>query len=142
MHNVLKICHYQAKRLHKNYPLLNYLDPFAHGKITHMSIDKRRAKMPTWLTRITRDSQAKIADKTKLSQSSLSRQLSDDTPLAADTVITIARAYSKDPIRALREAGKLTTDEVAAVTIEAPLEKFTDRQLLNELMRRRPADEP
>lgn len=98
--------------------------------------------MPTWLTRITRDSQAKIANKTKLSQSSLSRQLSDDTPLSADTVITIARAYSKDPIRALREAGKLTTDEVAAVTVEATLEKYTDRQLLNELMRRRPADEP
>ncbi|MFV8381268.1 hypothetical protein [Corynebacterium hindlerae] len=106
-----------------------------------MSIeDKRRAPEPKWLLAITTDSRHQIAQRTGETQSKITRQLSGASPLTADLVIQIARAYNADPVRALHMAGKLTTGEMRRYQGGTDsLATATRKVLLQELLRREPA---
>ena len=59
--------------------------------------------------------QVQIAETLGMDQTSVSRWLTGRIVPRAETVITVARTYSRSPVEALIAAGYLTTDEAGQV---------------------------
>ena len=79
-----------------------------------------------------------IAERTSLTPSTISRWLNDTSGMPNPRqVLTFARAYGENPIRALIAAGYVTEEELG---IEEPravaLSRFTDLELAGEIARR------
>lgn len=80
---------------------------------------------------------ARIAERTGIPESTISRWLSEKAEPRPRQVVTVTRAYGANPIEGLIAAGYLTEDE-----IEAPqprrlqIRDFTDIELAEETLRR------
>lgn len=81
------------------------------------------------------DSNREIARKARLSDATLSRQISKDA-LTFDVVIAIARGYDTSVISALVANGYVTPEEASIDSIESALQTATDAQLVEEVQRR------
>lgn len=102
--------------------------------------DKRRSPEPPWLLAITTDSRHTVAARLGISHTTLNRQLNTPDKTTADLIISTARAYNADPIRALHLAGKLTDTDLAPYrNTTNSLATTTSKVLLQELLRREPS---
>lgn len=81
------------------------------------------------------DSNREIARKAKLSDATLSRQISKDA-LTFDVVIAIARGYDTSVISALVANGYVTPAEASIDSLDSALQTATDEQLVEEVHRR------
>lgn len=89
-----------------------------------------------WLDRlIDPDTRADAATKAGYAASTLSRQLGRGT-LRPEMVIALCRAYGRSAATGLIETGYLTALDVETGDIPATLRKATNRQLLDEVLRR------
>lgn len=99
-----------------------------------------------WLATVTEDSINAIAQRLGVAQSNLNRQINGKTPMPAETVVKIARAYGVNPIPGLVEQGLISASEAADNAglpdviyrndaVEA-LQRVSDRQLVGEVERR------
>lgn len=77
-------------------------------------------------------SKAEAARRTGIANSTLSHQYRH-AAFSATSVIAIAKAYGKNPIRALLQTGYLSQDNVDAMFSPTPIDAFTDQQLVREL---------
>lgn len=77
-------------------------------------------------------SKAEAARRTEIANSTLSHQYRH-AAFSATSVIAIAKAYGKNPIRALLQTGYLTQDNIDAMFSPTPIDAFTDQQLVREL---------
>ena len=90
----------------------------------------------TWLDDLIQpDSRRTAAGKADYSQSTLSRQL-DRGYLRPEMVIALCRAYGRSPVTGLVETGYIEPYETEGVSIPFALEQATNRQILDEIMRR------
>lgn len=81
------------------------------------------------------DTLREIARRSKLSDATLSRQLSKDA-LTFDVVISIARGYDTSVIAGLVATGFITEAEASIDSTGAALQAATDDQLVDEVYRR------
>jgi len=84
--------------------------------------------------------QLDIAAKTGLAQTNIGRWLRGDMVVPkAESVVTFARAYGQSPIEALVAAGYITAEEagVRPPKAKTPLKDFSERELLEEVLRRK-----
>jgi len=91
-----------------------------------------------WLRRVSGDStQAEIATRVGIDQTAVSRWLLGRSQPRLETMISIARAYGRNPVEAMLATGVLERDEVGGV-IELPvsLSGVSSKELLAELGRR------
>lgn len=101
----------------------------------------REAHDPSWLgfvlTIVGDATQGEIADRTGLTQATVSRWLSGKRAPHAESVILFARGYRVNPVTALVAAGLLTAAEAEMPRNRVPsLDQVTTRSLLAELRRR------
>ena len=90
----------------------------------------------TWLDDLIQpDSRRTAAGKADYSQSTLSRQL-DRGYLRPEMVIALCRAYGRSPVAGLVETGYIESYETEGVSVPFALEQATNRQILDEIMRR------
>lgn len=90
----------------------------------------------SWLREITANAtNGAIADKIKISRSTLNRQISLGA-VPAETIIEIARAYGANVIAGLVANGIITKDEAFQTTVIDTLRLSSDADLLNEVWRR------
>lgn len=98
-----------------------------------------------WYRRTVRDDTVNaVAVRSGVVQSTLARQVKAGA-LSAETVLSIARAYSADVIEALVACGFVTRDEVRRHGIQAALRDALDIELAAEVTRRLgggPLDQP
>lgn len=87
------------------------------------------------------DSQRQIAQKTGITQSRFSRNLSNGT-IDAEMVITVARAYGQPVILALHESGFLTQEDMDEAAADAALTNASEEDLLREVLARVAAGSP
>lgn len=81
--------------------------------------------------------QAEIAARTGIEQSSISRWRQGRNTPRAELVVAFARAYDRNPVEALIVAGYLDRNEVGGVIeLETSLSAVSTHQLLDELSRR------
>lgn len=81
--------------------------------------------------------QAEIAARTGIEQSSISRWRQGRNTLRAELVVAFARSYDRNPVEALIVAGYLDRNEVGGVIeLETSLSAVSTDQLLDELSRR------
>lgn len=81
--------------------------------------------------------QAEIAARTGIEQSSISRWRQGRNTPRAELVVAFARAYDRNPVEALIVAGYLDRNEVGGVIeLETSLSAVSTHQLLEELGRR------
>lgn len=90
-----------------------------------------------WFNQLTAgDTQKVAAQKAGVVESTLSRQLSRGT-FRPELVIALCRGYNYPPVDGLIETGYLHAHEVGSETpIRVALESATNRQILEELLRR------
>lgn len=90
----------------------------------------------TWFDRLIGDDTQRVAaQKAGLVESTLSRQLSRGS-LRPEMVIALCRGYNRSPVTGLIETGYLQKWETEDVGIPYALEKATNQQLLDEILRR------
>lgn len=81
--------------------------------------------------------QAEIAARTGIEQSSISRWRQGRNTPRAELVVAFARSYDRNPVEALIVAGYLDRNEVGGVIeLETSLSVVSTNQLLDELSRR------
>lgn len=81
--------------------------------------------------------QAEIATRTGIEQSSISRWRQGRNTPRAELVVAFARSYDRNPVEALIVAGYLDRNEVGGVIeLETSLSVVSSDQLLDELRRR------
>lgn len=92
---------------------------------------------PQYVRRISKSlTQMQIAELTGLSQATVSSWLRGAPGLPnAVSVATFARAFNQPPVEALAAAGYLEINEATA-TARTPLFKYSDEELMGELLRR------
>lgn len=89
-----------------------------------------------WLTQlIGEDSQRAASAKSGMAESTLSRQLSRGS-LRPEMVIALCRGYGRSPVTGLIETGYLQEWEAEGVSIPYALRNASNRQLLDEIMKR------
>ncbi|MBM7504220.1 helix-turn-helix domain-containing protein [Agromyces aurantiacus] len=88
-----------------------------------------------------RDSGREVALKTGSSESAISRWKSGYSVPDPRQVVTIARAYNRNPVEALIAAGYLTADEASIPMTQPSLRDFSDLELAREMLRRAAAAE-
>lgn len=81
------------------------------------------------------DTRRTASSKAGMSESTLSRQLSRGT-LRPEMVIALCRAYGRKPVDGLVETGYLQPWEIEGVGIDAAIDRATNKQLLDGIMRR------
>lgn len=81
------------------------------------------------------DTRRTASSKAGMSESTLSRQLSRGT-LRPEMVIALCRAYNRKPVDGLVETGYLQPWEIEGVGIDAAIDRATNKQLLDGIMRR------
>ena len=90
----------------------------------------------TWFDRLIGDDTQRVAaQKAGLVESTLSRQISRKT-FRPEMVIALCRAYGRSPVTGLIETGYIEPWETEGVSVPFALEQATNRQLLDEIMRR------
>lgn len=90
----------------------------------------------TWLTDlIDGDSIRAATEKASLSSSALSKAITRGT-LSPQTVIALCRAYDRSPVTGLVEHGYLSAWESEHASIDGALDKATNQQLLDAILRR------
>lgn len=95
----------------------------------------------TWYEDLTNHApRTAAAEKAGLPQSTLHNQVSNSR-LRAETVIALARAYGRNPVRALIETGFLAATEAGSHSPTLMLELISDKELIRETARRINADE-
>jgi hypothetical protein len=80
-----------------------------------------------------------IAERAQIEPSKLTRQLKGE--LKVQTVVAVARAYGGSLLRAFVAAGFITEDEATSMAALSGIEKATDRELAEEILRRVRANE-
>ncbi len=80
-----------------------------------------------------------IAERAQLEPSKLTRQLKGE--LKVQTVVAVTRAYGGNLLRAFVAAGFITEDEATSMAALSGIEKATDRELAEEILRRVRANE-
>lgn len=75
-----------------------------------------------------------MAMKAGIEPSKLHRQL--DSGVKVETIVQICRAYNAPMLPAFVLAGFITEDEATSIQVEAALAKATERQLVEETLRR------
>lgn len=70
-----------------------------------------------------------------ISKSTLSRNL-DSNHMAPETVIALCRAYDRSPVQGLIETGYINDYEVEGPDVAIALDKATNQQLLDQIMKR------
>lgn len=81
------------------------------------------------------DTRGTAASKAGYAPSTISRQL-ERGHLRPETVIALCRAYDRSPITGLIETGYIHAHEVDAPEVAAALNRATNQQLLDEVVRR------
>jgi transcriptional regulator with XRE-family HTH domain len=84
--------------------------------------------------------QLDIAAKTGLAQTNIGRWLRGEMVVPkAESVVAFARAYGESPVEALVAAGYITAEEsgVRPRKAKTPLKEFSERELLEEVLRRK-----
>ena len=81
------------------------------------------------------DARGTAANKAGYAPSTISRQL-ERGHLRPETVIALCRAYDRSPITGLIETGYIHAHEVDAPEVAAALNRATNQQLLDEVVRR------
>lgn len=81
------------------------------------------------------DTQKEVAKKSGLIESTLSRQLSRGT-FRPEMVIALCRGYGRSPVTGLIETGYLNEWETEGVGIPYELQKATNEQILEEILKR------
>ncbi|CAB0638144.1 hypothetical protein [Corynebacterium diphtheriae] len=81
------------------------------------------------------DSQRTASTKAGMAESTLSRQLSRGA-LRPEMVIALCRGYDRSPVTGLIETGYLQEWETEDVGIPYALQKATNKQILDEILRR------
>lgn len=90
----------------------------------------------TWLDELIRpDSRKNASKKAGYAQSTLSRQL-EKGKLSPEMVIALCRGYGKSPVTGLIETGYLNEWETEGVGIPYALQKATNQQILDEILKR------
>lgn len=120
--------HYtRQSRIIRAYPLANVAKMHQNCGMDETLTD--------YLLKITGEKSARaIALKAGMDPSTLTRQL--NSALRPDAVVDICRAYGLPVVPSLVFIGLITAEEAEAMSIESALEKATDLQLANELLRR------
>lgn len=89
-----------------------------------------------WLDQlIGTDTRGTAANKAGYAPSTISRQL-DRGHLRPETVISLCRAYDRSPVAGLIETGYIHPHEVEGPEVEEALDRATNQQLLDAIMRR------
>ncbi|AWB82249.1 hypothetical protein C3B44_07685 [Corynebacterium yudongzhengii] len=89
-----------------------------------------------WFTDLTGNASLREAAETSgVSKSTLSRNL-DAGRMTPETIITLCRAYGRSPVTGLVETGYIESYETDGVSVPFALERATNQQLLDEIMRR------
>lgn len=89
-----------------------------------------------WFEKLTQNSSGRAAaDKADISPATMNRQLARGT-LSAETVIALARAYGRPPVRALLETGYIFPEESGMLSVGELLHSLSDQQLVAELAHR------
>ena len=90
----------------------------------------------SWLTDLIGNDTRRVASsKAGMAESTLSRQLSRGS-LSPEMVIALCRAYDRSPVQGLIETGYINDYEVEGPDVAIALEKATNQQLLDEIMKR------
>lgn len=91
-------------------------------------------KTKAWLEElVTPDSLRTAATKADIPVSTLSRQ---QDKLPAEMVIALCRAYDRSPVQGLIETGYINDYEVEGPDVAIALDKATNQQLLDQIMKR------
>ncbi|WP_186365969.1 helix-turn-helix domain-containing protein [Corynebacterium sanguinis] len=89
-----------------------------------------------WFNDLTGNASLREAAETSgVSKSTLSRNL-DAGRMTPETIIVLCRAFNRSPITGLIENGYIFAHEVDGPDVAVALEKATNEQLLDEIMRR------
>ena len=90
----------------------------------------------SWLTDLIGNDTRRVASsKAGMAESTLSRQLSRGS-LSPEMVIALCRAYDRSPVQGLIETEYINDYEVQGPDVAIALEKATNQQLLDEIMKR------
>ena len=90
----------------------------------------------SWLTDLIGNDTRRVASsKAGMAESTLSRQLSRGS-LSPEMVIALCRAYDRSPVQGLIETEYINDHEVEGPDVAIALEKATNQQLLDEIMKR------
>lgn len=99
-------------------------------------IDMSKTAHEEWLLElISTDSMRTAAQKTQYAQTTISRQLSRGN-LSPEMVIALCRAYDRSPVQGLIETGYINDYEVEGPDVATALDKATNQQLLDQIMKR------
>ena len=96
----------------------------------------RGMDISTYLTRNTGLSMRQIALGSGIQPSKLSRQLNGESALSMETLRDLARAHSLDMLEVFEVAGMITRHEAQALRSENSLQRATDEQVAEEVLRR------
>lgn len=90
----------------------------------------------TWFEELTQSASGRAAaDLADISPATMNRQLARNA-LSAETVISLARAYGRSPVRALLETGYLLPEEAGMLSPEELLQSLSDQQVIADVARR------
>lgn len=89
-----------------------------------------------WFEKLTQNASGRAAaDLADISPATMNRQLARNA-LSAETVISLARAYGRSPVRALLETGYLLPEEAGMPSPQELLQSLTDQQVVSDVARR------
>lgn len=89
-----------------------------------------------WFEALTKNASGRAAaDLADIAPATMNRQLARNT-LSAETVIALARAYGRSPVRALLETGYLFPEEAGMPSPEELLQSLSDQQVIADVARR------
>ena len=89
-----------------------------------------------WFEELTQSASGRAAaDLAGISPATMNRQLARNV-LSAETVISLARAYGRSPVRALLETGYLLPEETGMPSPEELLQSLSDQQVIADVARR------
>lgn len=89
-----------------------------------------------WFEKLTQNASGRAAaDLANISPATMNRQLARNA-LSAETVIALARAYGRSPVRALLETGYLLPEETGMPSPEELLRSLSDQQVIADVARR------
>lgn len=89
-----------------------------------------------WFEKLTQNASGRAAaDLADIAPATMNRQLARNA-LSAETVIALARAYGRSPVRALLETGYLLPEETGMPSPEELLRSLSDQQVIADVARR------
>lgn len=89
-----------------------------------------------WFANLTQNASGRAAaELADIAPATMNRQLARNT-LSAETVIALARAYGRSPVRALLETGYLLPEETGIPSPDEILQSLSDQQVIADVARR------